>query len=212
MTIRNLDALFKPKSIALIGASTTAGSLGALLVGNLSAAGFRGDVFLVNPKYEKIGDLRSYPDIASLPQPVDLGVIYTPSDSVPGIVAALGELGARAAAVVITAGFGEGQEAHGLKLQHALAEEVKSGQLRIVGPNCLGILVPGIGLNASFAHRTAKDGMLAFVAQSGAIVTSVLDWADARGIGFFPSRLPRGHDRRGFRVDAILTLHCPTAS
>jgi acetyltransferase len=183
MTIRNLDALFKPKSIALIGASATPGSLGAILAENLSAAGFKGDVFSVNPKYEKIGDLRVYPDVTSLPHPVDLGVICTPSDSVPGIVGALGNLGARAA-MVITAGFGEGPRAHGAELRRTLAGEVASSQLRIVGPNCLGILVPGIGLNASFAHRTAKEGALAFVAQSGAIVTSVLDWADARGIGF----------------------------
>jgi acetyltransferase len=183
MTIRNLDALFKPKSIALIGASTTPGSLGAILADNLSAAGFKGDVFPVNPKYEKVGDRKAYPDVGSLPHPVDLGVICTPSDSVPGIVGALGKSGARAA-VVITAGFGEGREANGVEHQKALTEESKQRQLRIVGPNCLGILVPGIGLNASFAHRPAKEGTLAFVAQSGAIVTSVLDWADARGIGF----------------------------
>ena len=114
MTIRNLDALFKPKSIALFGASTTRGSLGAILAENLTVAGFKGDVFAVSPKHEKIKDLRAYPDVASLPQPVDLGVICTPSDSVPAIVAALGKLGARAA-VVITAGLGEGREAHGIE-------------------------------------------------------------------------------------------------
>lgn len=183
MPLRNLDALFKPKSIALIGASDKPGSIGAILAKNLLAGGFKGEVMPVNPRYEKIGDRAAYPDVSSLPHPVDLGVICTPSDTVPGIVGALQELGARAA-LVITAGFGEGHEASGVELQKALAEAAKQGQLRIVGPNCLGVLVPGTGLNASFAHRMPKQGSLAFVAQSGAIVTSILDWADARGIGF----------------------------
>jgi acetyltransferase len=183
MTIRYLEAVLKPKSIALIGASDKPGSIGAILAGNLLAAGFKGEVMPVNPKYGEIRGLRTYPDVASLPRPVDLGVICTPADAVPGIVDALATLGSRGA-VVITAGFGESHETHGIELRKALIVAAKSGQVRIVGPNCLGILVPGIGLNASFAHRAPKSGTLAFVAQSGAIVTSVLDWADARGIGF----------------------------
>jgi acetyltransferase len=183
MPIRDLDALLRPKSIALIGASAKPGSIGAILAQNLLDGGLRGEVMLVNPKYQKIGDCDVYPDVASLPYAVDLGVICTPAEAVPGIVGALDKLGARAA-LIITAGFGEGRDARGAQLQKALTEAVESSRLRIMGPNCLGLLVPSIGLNASFAHRMAKDGALAFVAQSGAIVTSVLDWADARGIGF----------------------------
>lgn len=183
MSIRYLESVFKPKSIALIGASDRPGSIGAILAENLLAAGFKGEILPVNPKYGEIRGLRAYPDVASLPQVVDLGVICTPADAVPGIIEALAALGVRGA-VVITAGFGERHETHGIELQKALATAAKSGQVRIVGPNCLGILVPGIGMNASFAHRSPKSGNLAFVAQSGAIVTSVLDWADARGIGF----------------------------
>jgi len=183
MAIRNLDALFKPKSIALIGASEKPGSIGAILAENLLTAGFRGEVLPVNPKHEEIRGLKTYPDVASLPHVVDLGVICTPPQVVPEIMEALAARGVRGA-VVITAGFGERHEARGVKLRQALAAAAKPGQVRIVGPNCLGVLVPGIGLNASFAHRPARGGNLAFVAQSGAIVTSVLDWADARGIGF----------------------------
>jgi len=183
MTIRNLDALFKPTSIALIGASDEPGSIGAVLANNLFAAGFKGPVIPVNPKHKEIAGRKVFPDVASLPQPVDLGVVCTPADAVPGIIGALGTLGARAA-LVITAGFGERHEARGIELQQHLKKAAKPGQLRVVGPNCLGILVPGIGLNASFAHQAPSGGTLAFVAQSGAIVTSILDWADARGIGF----------------------------
>jgi len=183
MTIRNLDALFKPESIALVGASDKPGSIGAILAENLLTAGFQGEVFPINPGHDEIRGLRSYPDAASLPHAVDLGVISTPADAVPGIVDGLAARGARGA-VVITAGFGEGREARGIARQSALADAARSGQVRIIGPNCLGILVPGVGLNASFAHCVPRGGNLAFAAQSGAIVTSVLDWADARGIGF----------------------------
>jgi acetyltransferase len=183
MPIRDLDALLSPKSIALIGASDKPGSIGAILAQNLLDGGLRGEVMLVNPNYRKIRDRDVYPDVASLPYAVDLGIICTPAEAVPGIVGALGKLGARAA-LIISAGFGEGRDVRGAQLQKALTEAIGSSRLRIMGPNCLGLLVPGIGLNASFAHRMAKGGALAFVAQSGAIVTSVLDWADARGIGF----------------------------
>ncbi len=137
----------------------------------------------VNPKHRHIQGMRTYPDIASLPDTPDLAVIATPPESVPGIIGELGQRGTRGA-VVITAGFGEAVKEHGRALQQALLNAARPYQLRVVGPNCLGILVPGIGLNASFSHVNAKPGKLAFVAQSGAIVTSMVDWARARGIGF----------------------------
>lgn len=183
MTIRNLEFLFKPKSIALIGASKNTESVGGVLVRNLMQTGFDGSIMLVNPKYRKIENTPAFPDIDSLPVVPDLAIIATPPATVPGIIAELGYNGTKAA-VVITAGFSEGGEHHDKKLKQALLEAAKPFDMRIVGPNCLGILVPGISLNASFSHVGAAAGQLAFVTQSGAIVTSMLDWAQARGIGF----------------------------
>lgn len=183
MSIRNLEHIFKPRSVALIGASRRPGSVGAVLARNLLTSGFDGPVMPVNPKYRAIEGVLTYPDIASLPVTPDLAVISTPPQSVPGIVAELGERGGKAA-IVITAGLNASAEDGGDTLQHSLLETARPHILRIVGPNCLGVMVPGIGLNASFAHMTPRRGRLAFVAQSGAIVTSVLDWAESRGIGF----------------------------
>ena len=183
MSIRNLDYLFKPKSVALIGASQRPGSVGTVLVRNLLGAGFAGELLLVNPHYHEIDGLTVYPSVKKLLYAPDMAVICTPPDSVPGIVAELGERGTRAA-VIITAGFSESREGHGKNLEQQLLQSCKPHLLRLVGPNCVGIMVPGMGLNASFAHLTARSGKLAFVAQSGAIVTAVLDWANSRGIGF----------------------------
>lgn len=183
MTLRNLDALFRPTSIALIGASNQRGSIGAILAANLLKGPFKGHVWPVNPHRRRIRGTRVHPDLNHLPQAPDLGVICTPATAVPEVVADLGRRGARAA-VIISAGFAEAREARGGLLQQAAVEAARAHGLRLLGPNCVGILVPGIGLNASFAHRPASPGNLAFVAQSGAIITSVLDWAEGRGIGF----------------------------
>ena len=137
----------------------------------------------VNPKYRAVAGVKAYPDIASLPETPDLAVICTPPDTVPGLVAELGARGTRAA-VVITAGFGEGGHGEGASRRQALLDAARPHLMRIVGPNCLGIVVPGIGLNASFSHLMPRAGGLAFATQSGAIVTAVTDWAEARGIGF----------------------------
>ncbi len=183
MTVRNLDNLFKPKSIALIGASHRANSVGAVLARNLFQGGFEGPVMPVHPKHAHIQSVPTYADVKSLPSPPDLAVIATPPETVPGLIAQLGALGTKSA-VVITAGFGEGADEHGRHLKQAMLDAAKPHLLRIVGPNCLGILVPRIGLNASFAETAARPGRLAFVAQSGAVVTSVIDWATDRKIGF----------------------------
>jgi acetyltransferase len=182
MSIRNLDSLYRPSSIAVIGASKRPGSVGAVLARNLLRSGFDGPVMPVNPHHEAIEGVLAYPDVASLPRRPDLAVIATPPETVPQIVAELGERGTRAA-VVISAGFGELGE-RGKELERALLVTARPHTLRIVGPNCLGILVPDIGLNASFAQVAPRPGHLAFVTQSGAVVTSVLDWAAPRGIGF----------------------------
>ena len=183
MTIRNLQFLFKPKSVALIGASKRPGSVGALVARNLFRSGFDGPVMPVNPKHGAIEGVLTYPDVASLPLVPDLAVIGTPPETVPGIIADLAGRGTKAA-VVITAGFGEGGEARGAELRQAMLDAGKHQLMRIVGPNCLGILVPGIGLNASFAPVDPLPGRLALVAQSGAMVAAAVDWATSRGIGF----------------------------
>ncbi|MGI9501864.1 MAG: acetate--CoA ligase family protein, partial [Geminicoccaceae bacterium] len=182
MTIRNLEKLFAPQSIALIGASKRPGSVGAVLAENLFGGGFDGPVMPVNPKHRSIQGVLTFETVASLPLVPDLAVIATPPATIPGLIAELGAKGTKAA-VVITAGLGERGD-DGASLRQAMLDAAKPHLLRIVGPNCLGTLVPGLGLNASFAHLSPKPGKLAFVAQSGAVVTSVLDWATSRGIGF----------------------------
>jgi acetyltransferase len=180
VTGRNLDAVFRPRSVAVIGASARDGSIGRVLVDYLTST-FAGPVRLVNPKYTEIAGHRCYPSIATLPEPVDLAVIATPASGVPRVIEELVAAGTRGA-VVISAGFND--RTSGRDLKREMLEAARPGLLRIVGPNTLGIAVPGIGLNASFSHLTPLPGRLAFLAQSGAIATSVLDWAQARGIGF----------------------------
>ncbi|MBS0409961.1 MAG: bifunctional acetate--CoA ligase family protein/GNAT family N-acetyltransferase [Proteobacteria bacterium] len=182
MTTRNLDALFEPKSIALIGASNRPGSVGAVLARNLLDSGFAGPVLPVNPHEAFIRSTLAYASVADLPLAPDLAVIATPPASVPGLIADLGERGCRAA-VVITAGFGEAG-GQGADLKMAMLEAARPHLLRIVGPNCLGVISPSRGVNASFAQLTPPAGGLALVAQSGAVTTAALDWASARGYGF----------------------------
>ncbi len=183
MSIRNLDKLLAPRSVALIGATPKPGSVGAVLARNLFHAGFAGPILPVNPKYDAIEGVFAYRDVASLPTVPDLAVVCTPPETVPGLIGELGARGCRAA-VVVTAGFGELGEGRGKELERAMLEAARPHLLRIVGPNCLGVMVPGIGLNATFAHVVPPKGDLAFVTQSGAMATAVVDWAMPRKIGF----------------------------
>lgn len=183
MSIRNLDAIFRPRSVALIGASTRPHAIGALVARNLMAGGFDGPVMPVNPHHEAVDGVLAYKDIQSLPVTPDLAVICTPPDTVPGIISELGKRGTRGA-IVITAGFREAGSAHGMELEAQMLAAARPNLMRIVGPNCVGVLSTPAGLNASFAHIAPKKGHVAFVAQSGAMLTTVLDWARARDIGF----------------------------
>ncbi len=182
MSIRNFAKLFQPESVALIGASERPGSVGAVVARNLRRAGFKGELLLVNPHLQTLDGMPVYRDIASLPRPADLAVVATPPDTVPSLIAELGARGTRAA-VIITAGFSELGE-RGRELQRAALDAARPCLLRLVGPNCVGIMVPGIGLDASFSHLAPPPGEIAFVSQSGAIITAMLDWAAPRGIGF----------------------------
>ncbi len=182
MSVRNLDRLFNPRSLALIGATSRPGSVGAVILRNLRRGGFAGELMLVNPHHRTLDGLLVYPNVASLPQIPDLAVITTPPQSAPTLIAELGARGTRAA-VIITAGFGESGEA-GLTLQQATLDAAKPHLLRIVGPNCVGIMVARLGLDATFSHLAAPAGDIAFLSQSGAMITAMLDWAVPRGIGF----------------------------
>ena len=183
MTIRNLDALFSPSSVALIGASPKPKRIGSVVTTNLLSSGFTGRIYLVNPRHQQIAGQQVFASIASLPEVPDLAVIAIPPGDIPAMIGQLASRGTRGA-VVITGGYGEAAKEAGASWKQALLEAARPNLLRVIGPNCLGIMVPGHGLNASFAHVAPLTGNLAFVAQSGAILTAVLDWATTREIGF----------------------------
>lgn len=176
MSIRHLDRLLEPRSVVVVGASSRVGSVGATVWANLRAGSFKGPIYAVNPKHTTLDDLPVFARVGDLPQAPDLAVLCTPPHTVPGLIDELGRLGTRAA-VVITAGLSAAQK-------RAMLSAGRPHLLRVLGPNCLGLLSPHLGLNASFAHTGALAGEIAFISQSGALVTAVLDWAKSRHIGF----------------------------
>ena len=183
MSIRNLDSLFKPASVAIIGASERPGTIGQLVTRNILDAGFAGAVMLVNPSHREMFGRTSYADVASLPETPELAVIVTPAEVCVRVLAQLAARGTRAA-VVIATGFVGSPDSAGGRLRQSLLDVARPALLRVIGPDCLGILAPTVGLNASFAHLQPRAGSLAFVAQSGTVITAVLDWAAPRNIGF----------------------------
>ena len=183
MSIRNLGKIFDPHHVAVVGASDTPTSVGYTVLRNLIGSGFRGVVYPVNAKRESVQGIQAYHDIRSLPRVPDLAVICTPASTVPGLIRECGEAGTLGI-VIISAGFREiGQP--GRELEEAVKREQKNFEgMRILGPNCLGLIVPGIHFNASFGAATPKKGHIGFISQSGALCASVLDWAIDEGIGF----------------------------
>jgi acetyltransferase len=176
VTIRNLDRLLAPRSVAVFGASARPGSVGATVWRNLRSGGFAGPIHGVNPNHARIDGEPMFARAADLPAAPDLAVVCTPPTAVPGLLAELGAIGTRAA-VVLTAGLGaDGRQ--------AALDAARPHLLRVLGPNCLGLMTPGIGLNATFSHTDALPGDIAFISQSGALVTAMLDWAKSRRIGF----------------------------
>ena len=170
-----LDVFFAPRSVALIGASESEGSVGRSLLVNLTSNAFGGKVFPINPRRSSVLGLPAYANIGAVAEEVDLAVIATPARSVPGIVGECAEAGVRGA-IVISAGFRENGAA-GVALEHELFEAARRGNMRIIGPNCLGVMSPATGLNATFAGAMAQPGTVAFLSQSGALCTAVLDWS-----------------------------------
>ncbi|MDX1433372.1 MAG: acetate--CoA ligase family protein, partial [Gammaproteobacteria bacterium] len=183
MSIRNLQYLFAPQSVAVIGASNRPHSVGAAVMRNLLSGGFQGPIMPVNPRHRSVAGVLTYADVESLPVTPDLAVICTPARAVPQLVAALGARGTRAV-VVLSAGLGDQRCDDGRDLEQAMLDAARPHVLRILGPNCLGLIVPSLGLNASFAHIGAEHGRVALLHQSGALCTALLDWARTNGIGF----------------------------
>jgi acetyltransferase len=174
----NLEAMFSPKSIALIGASEKPGSVGRALLENLQS--FGGQVFAVNPNHQNILDRKAFSRIADVPGDVDLALIATPAATVPAIIAECATAGVKGA-VIVSAGFKECGSA-GAELEQGIHR--RRGAMRVIGPNCVGVMLPHIGLNATFAKPLALPGNIGFISQSGALCTSILDWSLTNRVGF----------------------------
>jgi len=179
---RPLDSLFKPGAVAVIGATERERSVGCAVVSNLHLATFQGKIYPVNPQHSNILGLTAYPSIHEVPEAVDLAVIATPAASVPAIVRECVAADVKSA-IVISAGFRE-HGAEGQALEKQIAEELARGHMRLLGPNCLGVMNPRVGLNATFAQTIARPGNVAFLSQSGALQTAILDWSLREQVGF----------------------------
>ncbi|TCJ16012.1 GNAT family N-acetyltransferase [Rubrobacter taiwanensis] len=178
----SLDVIFGPGTVAVIGASDAPGSVGNTLVRNLIEGSFGGVVYPVNPRRKSVMGIRAYPAVGEVPEPVDLAVIATPAPTVPGVVRQCVDAGVKGA-IVISAGFREtGSE--GAELEERVLEEARRGGMRLIGPNCLGVMRPHTGFNATFAQAMALPGSVGFISQSGALLTSILDWSLQENVGF----------------------------
>jgi len=177
-----LGSLFEPKSIGIIGASETPGSVGATLMRNIVDGGFQGKLFVVNPSHETVFGHKAHASVDSIPHRLDLAVICTEANAVPSIVEACGRAGTRNA-IIISGGFIEmGQR--GANLLRSTFDSARRYKLRLLGPNCLGLMRPWSGINATFANSNANPGSIGLISQSGALCTAILDWALPNGVGF----------------------------
>ncbi len=176
-----LDVFFTPENVALIGATEREGSVGRMILQNLIRNPFGGTVFPVNPTRPSVLGIKSYPTVAAVPEPVDLAVLVTPAETVPGVIDECVAAGVKGA-IIISAGFKE-TGAPGAELERQIIAKAQ-GRMRIIGPNCLGVMNPRLGLNATFAHTMARPGTVAFISQSGALCTAILDWSLQENVGF----------------------------
>jgi acetyltransferase len=177
-----LDSFFAPKSVAVIGATEKARSVGRTVLLNLSQGPFADKVYAVNPRHNEVCGVRAFPNIGEVPAEIDLAIVVTPAATVPGVIGECVDAGVKAA-VVISAGFRE-RGAEGSALEDKIREQLQRGSMRVIGPNCLGIMNPVIGLDATFAKRAPKAGNVAFLSQSGALLTAILDWGILQDVGF----------------------------
>ena len=171
-----LDAIFTPHSVAVVGATDRPGSIGRAVLWSLVSNPFGGTVYPVSDKRTSVLGIKAYRSVGEIPEPVDLAVIVTPADSVPGVISQCIAAGVRGA-IVISAGFKEHGE-HGKELERQILEQLHDSGMRLIGPNCLGVMNPVSGLNATFASNSMpRAGNVAFISQSGALCTAILDWA-----------------------------------
>src|ERR1051326_926869 len=177
-----LDAMLQPRALAVIGATEAEGSVGRTLLENLERGSFPGSVYPINPKRDSVLGVKAYASMAALPERVDLAVIVTPAPTVPGVVRECAQAGVPGA-IVISAGFKETGEA-GAELERQILTEARQGKMRIIGPNCLGVMRPREGLNATFAAGMSNPGSVGFISQSGALCTAILDWSFRENVGF----------------------------
>ena len=182
MSAQYLSPLFAPKSVAVVGATERVGALGSFVFQNMRNAGFKGPVYAVNPKHNNVFGTKCYAAIAALPETPDVIVVTTPADTVAKILADAGEKGVLHA-IVLSAGFGESGEAGAARVAAVKAILNRYG-IRLLGPNCIGVMRPSIGFNATFSNTQGRAGPIALVSQSGAVCTAILDWAATTEIGF----------------------------
>jgi acetyltransferase len=179
MSTYRLSSVLAPRSVALVGASPRPGSLGAAILNNIRSGGFAGEIGIVNPRYGEIAGMKTASDIDKLPFAPELIVVTAPAREIPDIIDAAGKRGA-AGAVIVSAGLGHGPGS----IAEATDRAARAHRMRLIGPNCLGIMMPGVKLNASFAAHTPRSGNLALISQSGAIAAGMVDWAGQKSVGF----------------------------
>jgi len=181
-TRQPLDILFKPRAVAVVGASERPASVGRTVLWNLISNPFGGTVYPINPKRQNVLGIRAWPSLRALPEPVDLAVVVTPAPAVPDVIRECADMGVQGA-IIISAGFKEtGPE--GARLEAEILQIAQQARLRIIGPNCLGVMRPPTGFNATFAGAMARPGNVAFISQSGALLTAILDWSLRESVGF----------------------------
>ncbi len=178
----SLDALFHPRSVAVIGATDRPATVGRTILQNLLRPEFRGKVYAVNPQRAEVLGLKSYKSIRDLPERIDLAVLATPAATIAALIGECVDAGARSA-IVVSAGFRERGTA-GAELEQQIRKQLDRGAMRLIGPNCLGVMNPGVGLNATFAKDLPRTGSVAFLSQSGALLTSILDWSQREQVGY----------------------------
>ncbi|WP_036489394.1 bifunctional acetate--CoA ligase family protein/GNAT family N-acetyltransferase [Myxosarcina sp. GI1] len=179
---RPLEAIFAPKTVAVIGATDRPGSVGRTLLWNLISNPFGGTVFPVNPKRDNVLGIKAYKDITAINSAIDLAIIATPAPTVPMVIRQCGAAGVKGV-IILSAGFREIGTV-GIELERQILDEAHRHQIRIIGPNCLGLMNPRNGLNATFAGAMARPGNVGFISQSGALCTAILDWSFQENIGF----------------------------
>lgn len=177
-----LSPFFTPQTVAVIGASDRVGSVGRTLLWNLISSPFGGTVFPVNPTRHSVLGIQAYPTIQTVPEVVDLAIVATPAPTVPVVIAECVDAGVKGA-IIISAGFKEAGAA-GRALEQQVLEQARRGRIRLIGPNCLGVMNPRTGFNATFASTIARPGHVGFISQSGALCTAILDWSLQENVGF----------------------------